>query len=157
MIKVGIVDTTFARIDMGSIAEEVIRNNLPNSVVYRYTVPGIKDIPVAAKKLIDELGCDGVITLGWVGKTLTDKLSYVALSVGLQLVQLMTNKHVIDVTIHEDEADSDEKLYEIAVDRVKKHSLNLIKLLTGGRESLRRYAGMGLRQGCPDVGPLKTT
>ena len=155
MVKIGIVDTTFARVDMGSIAEEVIRSNLPKAIVYRYTVPGIKDIPVAAKKLIEEKGCDGVITLGWVGKSLTDKLSYVAMSVGLQLVQLMTNKHVIDVTVHEDEAESEDKLYEIAVDRVKKHSLNLIKLITEGGEGLRRYAGKGLRQGIPDVGPIK--
>lgn len=155
MIKIGVVDTTFARVDMGSVVEEVIRSNLSSVIIYRYTVPGIKDIPVAAKKLIEELGCDGVITLGWVGKTLTDKLSYVALSVGLQLVQLTTNKHVIDVTVHEDEAESEEELHEIAVDRAKKHALNLIRLLTAGREALRRYAGMGLRQGYPDVGPIK--
>ncbi|MEM0361658.1 MAG: riboflavin synthase [Sulfolobales archaeon] len=155
MIKVGVVDTTFARVDMGSIAEKTIKESLPNARVLRYTVPGIKDIPVAAKKLIEESGCDGVITLGWVGKTLTDKLSYVAMSVGLQLVQLMSNKHVIDVTVHEDEADDESKLYEIAVDRVRKHAVNLVKLLVGGGEALRPYAGKGLRQGMPDVGSIK--
>ncbi len=156
MIKVGIVDTTFARVDMGSIAEKTIKELLPEARVYRYTVPGIKDIPVATKKLIEEFGCDGVITLGWVGKTLTDKLSYVALSVGLQLVQLMTNKHVIDVTVHEDEADDEVKLYEIAVNRVKEHAENLVKLLRGGGDALRPYAGKGLRQGLPDVGPIRS-
>lgn len=155
MIKVGVVDTTFARVDMGSIAEKAIKDSLPNAKVFRYTVPGIKDIPVAAKKLIEESGCDGVITLGWVGKTLTDKLSYVAMSVGLQLVQLMSNKHVIDVTVHEDEADDESKLYEIAVDRVRKHAVNLVKLLVGGGEALRPYAGKGLRQGTPDVGSIE--
>jgi riboflavin synthase len=156
MIKVGIVDTTFARVDMGSIVEKTIKELLPEAKIHRYTVPGIKDIPVAAKKLIEEFGCDGVITLGWVGKTLTDKLSYVALSVGLQLVQLMTNKHVIDVTVHEDEADDEVKLYEIAVNRAKEHTENLVKLLRGGGEALRPYAGKGLRQGLPDVGPIRT-
>jgi riboflavin synthase len=156
MIKVGIVDTTFARVDMGSIVEKTIKELLPEARIHRYTVPGIKDIPVAAKKLIEEFGCDGVITLGWVGKTLTDKLSYVALSVGLQLVQLMTNKHVIDVTVHEDEADDEVKLYEIAVNRAKEHAENLVKLLRGGGEALRPYAGKGLRQGLPDVGPIRT-
>ncbi|RLG77869.1 MAG: riboflavin synthase [Thermoprotei archaeon] len=154
MIKVGIVDTTFARVDMGSIAESVIKEELPSAKVIRYTVPGIKDIPVAAKKLLVEYGCDGVITLGWVGKSLTDKLSYVVASMALQLVQLETLKHIIDVTVHEDEAE-EEELKRIAVDRAAKHARNLIVLLTKGGEGLRRYAGMGLRQGRPDVGPIQ--
>lgn len=154
MIKVGIVDTTFARVDMGSIAEKVIKDSLPNVKVFRYTVPGIKDIPIAAKKLMEESECDGVITLGWVGKTLTDKLSYVSMSIGLQMVQLMCGKHIIDVTVHEDESDDESTLHEIAVDRVKKHAANLVKLLIGGGEALRPYAGKGLRQGKPDVGPI---
>ncbi len=155
MIRVGIVDTTFARVDMGKVAEEVIKRELPSAKVIRYTVPGIKDIPVAAKKLIEEFGCEGVITLGWVGKTLTDKLSYVVSSMSLQLVQLLTNKHVIDVTVHEDEAESDEELLRIAIDRASKHARNLVILLTKGGEGLRRYAGKGLRQGYPDIGPIR--
>ena len=155
MIKVGIVDTTFARVDMGSIAESVIKEELPSAKVIRYTVPGIKDIPVAAKKLLIEYGCDGVITLGWVGKTLADKLSYIVASMALQLVQLETLKHVIDVTVHEDEAEKVEELKRIAIDRAAKHARNLVVLLTKGGEGLRRYAGMGLRQGYPDVGPIQ--
>ncbi len=154
-MKVGIVDTTFARVDMGSVAEEVLRSELPDVTIVRYTVPGIKDVPVAAKKLIEEEGCDGVITLGWVGKTLTDKLSYVVASMALQLVQLSTNKHIIDVTVHEDESDSEEELYRIAVDRARKHARNLAVLLIKGGEGLRRFAGKGLRQGYPDAGPIK--
>ncbi|MEM1983433.1 MAG: riboflavin synthase [Sulfolobales archaeon] len=154
MIIIGIVDTTFARVDMGSIAEKVIKDSISNVKIFRYTVPGIKDIPVAAKKLIEESGCDGVITLGWVGESLTDKLSYVSMSIGLQLVQLMCNKHIIDVTVHEDESDDEAILYEIAVDRVKKHAVNLVKLLVGGGDALRPHAGKGLRQGRPDVGPI---
>ena len=155
MIKIGVVDTTFARVDMGSIAESVIKDELPNAKIIRYTVPGIKDIPVAAKKLLVEHGCEGVITLGWVGKTLTDKLSYVVASMALQLVQLETLKHVIDVTVHEDEAEDEEKLKEIAIDRASKHARNLVVLVTRGGEGLRRYAGMGLRQGYPNVGPIR--
>ncbi|MCD6278822.1 MAG: riboflavin synthase [Desulfurococcales archaeon] len=155
MIKVGIVDTTFARVDMGSIAESIIKEELPNAKIIRYTVPGIKDVPVAAKKLLVEHGCEAVITLGWVGKTLTDKLSYVVASMALQLVQLETLKHVIDVTVHEDEADESESLRKIAIDRAKKHARNLVLLLIKGGEGLRKYAGMGLRQGYPDVGPIR--
>ena len=154
-VRVGVVDTTFARVDMGSIAEKTLKDLLPSIVVVRYTVPGIKDIPVATKKLIEEKQCDGVITLGWVGPTLTDKLSYVVSSLALQLVQLMTNKHVIDVTVHEDEATSQEELAKIAIDRTIKHCRNLITLITSGGEGLRKYAGKGLRQGREDVGPIK--
>jgi len=155
MRKIGIVDTTFARVDMASEVIDVVRSYIPDTRIIRYTVPGIKDIPVAAKKLIEEEGCEIVITLGWVGKTLTDKLSYLALSIGLINVQLMTNKHVIDVTVHEDEADDEKELYRIAVERSRKHAENLIALLTRGREALTKKAGRGIRQGYPDVGPIR--
>ena len=154
MIKIGIVDTTFSRVDMGEIAEKTIRDELPNARTVRYTVPGIKDIPVAAKKLIEEEGCDGVITLGWVGRSLTDKISYAVASMSLQLVQLMTNKHIIDVTVHEDEAQDSSELKRIAEDRTKKHSYNLIILITKGASGLRSLAGKGVRQGEKNVGPL---
>ena len=71
-MKVGIVDTTFARVDMGSIAERVLKEELPHAVIVRYTVPGIKDFPVAAKMLFVVEGCEGVITGGWVGSSFTD-------------------------------------------------------------------------------------
>jgi len=60
---------------------------------------------------------------------------------------------VIDVTVHEDEAEDPRRLYEIAVSRAEEHALNVVALLKG-REALTPYAGMGLRQGVPDVGPL---
>jgi len=155
LLKIGVADTTFARVDMARYVIEVLENHLPNAEIIRYTVPGIKDLPIAAKKLIDEYKCDIVITLGWVGASNIDKLSYLAASIGLIMVQLLTNKHVIDVTVHEDEAKDEEELLEIAIDRAKKHALNLIRLITGGREALTPYAGKGLRQGRPDVGPIK--
>ncbi|MEZ0290055.1 MAG: riboflavin synthase [Sulfolobales archaeon] len=155
MIKIGVVDTTFARVNMAEIVIKTIKDIIPDAKIIRYTVPGIKDIPVAAKKLLEEEGCEGVITLGWVGKSQVDKFSYLALSIGLIMTQLMTNKHIIDVTVHEDEADDEKKLYEIAIDRARKHAENLALLLTRGREALTRRAGMGLRQGAPDVGPIR--
>ncbi|MEM0043287.1 MAG: riboflavin synthase [Sulfolobales archaeon] len=155
MIKIGVVDTTFARVNMAEIAIKTIKDHIPNARIIRYTVPGIKDIPIAAKKLIEEEGCEGVITLGWVGKSETDKLSYLASSIGIIMAQLMTNKHIIDVTVHEDEADDEKKLYEIALDRARKHAENLVMLLMRGGEALRGRAGMGVRQGAPDAGPIK--
>ncbi|MEM0317961.1 MAG: riboflavin synthase [Candidatus Nezhaarchaeales archaeon] len=150
---VGVVDTTFARVDMAKPAIEVIMSHIPRVRIVRYTVPGIKDIPVAAKRVLDE--AEIAITFGWVGSKPVDKYSYLAMCIGLTLVQLMTGKHVIDVTVHEDEAESEEELYRIAIDRAKKHALNLVILLTKGAEGLTPYAGHGLRQGTPDVGPIR--
>ncbi|ADC66331.1 riboflavin synthase [Ferroglobus placidus DSM 10642] len=148
---VGIADTTFSRIDMGKIAIDELRKYSPLKYI-RYTVPGIKDLPAAAKILFDK-GCDIVITLGWVGKTDTDKLSYVAMSVGKILVEVLTGKHVIDVTIHEDEAEDEKELYRIAENRVREHVRNAVDLLLNPKK-LQKLAGTGQRQGYEDVGPI---
>ncbi len=155
MTRVGVVDTTFARVDMARVVVKVLREELPDAEIIRYTVPGIKDIPVAARKLLIDMKCDGVITLGWVGPGIVDKYSYLAMSIGLIMLQVLTGKHVIDVTVHEDESNDPNELYEIAIDRARKHALNLAKLLKYGGEALTKYAGKGLRQGIPDVGPIK--
>jgi len=152
--KYGVVDTTFSRVDMASVAMDAILKEDPDAQVVRYTVPGIKDIPVAAKKLIDQ-GCDSVITLGWVGKTALDKYSYLALSIGLITLQLMTSKHILDVTVHEDEAEDEQKLREIAVDRARKHAVNMVLLLKEGGGALTKHAGKGLRQGYKNAGPIE--
>ncbi|RLI80083.1 riboflavin synthase [Archaeoglobales archaeon] len=151
-MKIGIVDTTFSRINMGKIAIDELKR--VSSIPYeRYTVPGIKDLPVAAKKMIEEKGCDIVITLGWVGGTQKDMFSYIALSVGLIMAQLLTNKHIIDVTIHEDEAKDEKELLRVAENRVREHVRNVVDLLTNPKR-LQKLAGTGQRQGYPDVGPI---
>ena len=48
-MKVGVCDTTFARVNMGAIAVDELRRHASVSIE-RYTVPGVKDLPVAAKK-----------------------------------------------------------------------------------------------------------
>ena len=151
--KIGVVDTTFARVNMGEIALKELRKIYPSAEYIRVTVPGIKDLPGAAKRLLDLGDCDAVMTLGWVGKKEIDKYSYLAMSMGLINAQLLTNKILIDVTIHEDEADSEKKLLEITVDRIKKHCMNLIDLLTNPDELIRN-AGKGKRQGYPDAGSI---
>ncbi|MGC9105050.1 MAG: riboflavin synthase [Thermoprotei archaeon] len=138
---------------MGSVAVRTIEREDPEAEVVRYTVPGIKDLPVAARRLLD-VGCDGVITLGWVGKTTLDKYSYLAASIGLITVQVLTSKHVIDVTVHEDEAEDPEELVKIAKDRAEKHARNLVLLVRDGRAALTKFAGKGLRQGYEHAGPL---
>lgn len=149
----GVADTTFSRVNMGEIATRTIQKEDPEGEVRRYTVPGIKDLPVAAKRLI-ESGCNGVITLGWVGRTKLDKYSYLVASIGLITVQVLTSTHVIDVTVHEDEAEEEGKLKEIAVDRTRKHSINLVRLVRDGWKALTPLAGKGLRQGYENAGAI---
>jgi len=151
-MKIGIVDTTFSRVDMGRIAIDELKNYAGIRYVRR-TVPGIKDIPVEAKRLIEEEDCDIVLTLGWVGRAEKDALSYVALSVGKIIAELMTNRHIIDVTVHEDEAEDEKELLEIAENRIRKHVRNAVDLVRNP-ERLVKEAGKGKRQGFEDVGPI---
>jgi riboflavin synthase len=149
-LRIGIVDTTFARVDFARYALEELRETSPGATVERITVPGFKNTPWGARQLLDR-GCDGVIVFGWIGRTLTDKITYAVGSMGLVLLQIQYNKPILDVTVHEDEADTDSELLKIAIDRCRKHTRNLVLLLRG---DLTKWAGKGLRQGRPDVGPI---
>jgi riboflavin synthase len=154
LYKVGIADTTFARVNMAKYAIDAIKSELPSDVVIvRRTVPGIKDLPVAAKKLLDD-GCDLAMAFGMIGTTNIDKMSGHEASLGLIVVQLMTGKPVIMVFVHEDEAKNEVELLQISIDRATKHGVNVCKLLRGKNE-LTKWAGMGIRQGLPDVGPIE--
>ena len=152
-MKIGIADTTFARVDMAKFAIDAIKKNSDAKIV-RYTVPGFKDLPVACKKLIEEDKCDIAIALGMAGPKPIDKQCAHEASLGLQNVQLMTNKHILEVFVHMDEAKKEKEIYEIAKNRAEKHALNALALLKGKTE-LTRYAGMGRRQGKEDEGQIK--
>jgi riboflavin synthase len=153
MAKVGIADTTFARFDMGKAAIDEIKRN--SSVkIERYTVPGIKDLPVACKKLIDEHHCDIVMALGMPGSKPVDKTCAHEASMGIIICQLMTNKHIIEVFVHEDEAPDGRELAALMDKRAREHALNVVRLLFDQR-SLERQAGTGQRQGYEDVGPAR--
>lgn len=153
MNKIGIADTTFARIDMAKFAIESIKKN-SNAKIERYTVPGFKDLPVACKKLFEEEKCDIVIALGMAGKMPIDKQCAHEASLGLQQAQLMANRHILEVFVHIDEAKTEKELYQIAKNRAEKHALNALALLKG-RTALTKYAGMGRRQGKEDEGPIR--
>lgn len=153
MTKIGIADTTFARVDMAKFAIKAIKKNSDAKIV-RYTVPGFKDLPVACKKLIEEDKCDIVIALGMAGKMPIDKQCAHEAALGLQNVQLMTNKHILEVFVHMDEAKTEREIYNIAKNRAAKHALNALALLEG-RTELTKYAGTGKRQGKEDDGPIR--
>jgi len=154
MAKIGIVDTTFARYDMAKDAIDEIKKNMGGVKILRITVPGVKNLPVAAKKLIEEQRCDLVMVFGMPGKEEIDKTCAHEASLGIIMAQLMTNTHIIEVFVHEDEADTDKELIEIARDRSREHAKNVVKLLFHP-EKLTKDAGMGKRQGSDDVGPIK--
>lgn len=153
MPRVGIADTTFSRINMGKIAMDELKKGA-SLQVERYTVPGVKDLPVACKKLIEEKGCDIVMALGMPGAQEIDKMCAHEASQGIIQAQLMTNTHVIEVFVHEDEAKDEKELAWLMEQRTREHARNVIKLLFS-QEQLQREAGSGQRQGFADVGPIR--
>ena len=154
MKKIGIVDTTFARYDMGKSAIDELKSNSTGFKIIRYTVPGIKDLPVACKKLFDEKNCDIVMALGMPGPKDIDKMCAHEASQGLIQVQLLVNKHIIEVFVHEDETGSEKKLAWLAEQRAKEHAINAYDLLFN-QKRLAKQAGTGQRQGFKDAGPAR--
>jgi len=153
MPTIGIADTTFARFDMAGAAIDEIKKGVVGVKIIRCTVPGVKDLPVEAKKLIEEKNCDIVMAFGMPGKEEIDKMCAHEASLGIIQAQLMTNKHIIEVFVHEDETDEKE-LAKLAENRARAHARNVLKLLFHP-ERLTKDAGMGKRQGFGDAGPLK--
>ncbi|HJH32518.1 MAG TPA: riboflavin synthase [Methanosarcinaceae archaeon] len=153
MPAIGIADTTFARFDMGRAAIDEIQQNMPMKI-RRATVPGIKDLPVASKKLIEEEGCDIVIALGMPGAQEKDKVCAHEASTGLIMAQLMTNTHIIEVFVHEDEAKDERELAFLMESRAREHALNAILLVIKPGQ-LTKLAGTGQRQGFKDAGQVR--
>ena len=152
--KIGIADTMFARVDMFKIAKKALDDSMePGIKLERYTVPGVKDLPVACKKLIEENNCDICIALGMPGNQPIDKTCTHEASQGLIQTQLITNKHIIEVFVHLDEAKDEKELLEITKNRTYDHTMNAIKLLKG-KNKLEKFAGKGVRQGKENVGGI---
>ena len=150
---IGIADTTFARFDMAASAIDEMKNTGTGFKILRSTVPGMKDLPVACKKLIEEQGCDIVMALGMPGPEDKDKMCAHEASQGLIQTQLMTNTHIIEVFVHEDEADDDRTLAFLSDRRAREHAVNVYNMLFRPDE-LSKNAGKGLRQGFKDAGPV---
>lgn len=153
-MKVGIVDTSFARVDMARFAIDEIRKTTTRIKIIRRTVPGIKDLAVECKKLIEEEQCEACMAFGMPGPTEKDKTSALVASLGIQMAQLMTNRHILEVFVHEDEAKNKEELYMLCENRAREHAQNLIRMLLYPEKMIKR-AGTGQREGFEDVGALK--
>ena len=153
-VNVGIADTTFARVDMGAMAIDEIENTTTKVNIIRYTVPGMKDLPVACKILFEKHECEICLALGMPGPVDKDKICAHEASQGIIQCQLMVGKHIIECFVHEDEAETPEELVAVCDNRAREHAQNVLKLLFD-KEWLAKHAGKGLRQGFLDAGPIK--
>ena len=66
----------------------------------------------------------------------------------------MTNTHIIEVFVHEDEAKDGKELAWLADQRTREHAVNAVKLILRPRD-LENEAGTGQRQGFEDAGPAR--
>ncbi len=156
MNRIGVVDTMFARYDMGAEAVDELES-CPGYgkrfEITRLTVPGFKDLAVAAKRLIESESCRIVVALGMPGKAPIDKTCAHEASLGIMTAQLMTTTPILEVFVHEDEEEDPVRLAEVCRDRARKHARNAYWMLYEP-EQLARRAGQGIRQGYTDAGPL---
>ncbi len=151
-MKIGIVDTMFARVNMGAIAIEELKTHYPEVEISRITVPGIKDLAVECKRQLDA-GCEICLALGMVGGATVDMQCAHESSIGIQNAKLLTNKHIIEAFVHENEAWNDKELLGICTNRIRKHTHNAVLLVKKPLEVVQ-YAGRGIRQGKEDEGPI---
>lgn len=155
-LKIGVVDTMFARYDMGRAARDELAECPGHGELFTVvarTVPGFKDLAVAAKNLIEREDCAIVVALGMPGKAPIDKQCAHEAALGIMQAQLMTSTPILEVFVHEDEADDPVVLASVFEDRCRKHARNAYWMLFEP-EQLRERAGQGIRQGFADAGPL---
>ena len=147
----------FARHDMGAEALAELAECPGYGETFttvRRTVPGFKDLAVAAKQLIEHDKCRIVIALGMPGPAPVDKTCAHEASQGIMLAQLLTSTPILEVFVHEDEADDPSVLAKVFRERSRKHARNAYWMLYEPEELVKR-AGRGIRQGFDDAGPLE--
>ena len=156
MDRIGVVDTMFARFDMGGEAIDELKD-FPGFgttfEVVRRTVPGFKDLAVECKRIIEHEGCLIVVALGMPGKADIDQVCAHEASQGLMQAQLMTSTHILEVFVHENEEEDPAALAKVCVNRARKHARNAYWMVYEP-EQLTRQAGRGVRQGYEDAGPI---
>ena len=157
MDLIGVVDTMFARYDMGGEALDELAEcpgSARNSPPCDAPCPGFKDLAVAAKKMIEEDGCRIVVALGMPGREKVDKVCAHEASTGIMTAQLMTNTPILEVFVHEDESDDPAELAMVFRNRSRDHARNAYLMLYEP-EALTARAGQGIRQGFAHAGPLE--
>jgi riboflavin synthase len=154
MKKIGVVDTTFARVDMARYAIDALQATGTGFRVLRATVPGIKDLPVAVRRMFLEEGCDLCMALGMPGRAEYDQVCAHEASTGLIFAGVLEAKPVLECFVFEGEAESPRELETLARHRAEEHALNAFHLLFRPQELARR-AATGQRQGFADVGAVR--
>jgi riboflavin synthase len=152
--KVGIADTTFARVDMAAYATRALHGRGTGFRIVHRTVPGIKDLPVACRRLFLEDHVDLCLALGMPGKAEYDQTCAHEASLGLLFTGVLEAKPIVECFVFEGEAESPRELEELARRRAEEHALNAYAMLFRPQD-LRRHSGEGLRQGFADVGPIR--
>ena len=148
-----VVDTTFSTVDMGAVAVQTLRGlGIHPTRILRRTVPGFKDLAVAAKLLVEREGCAVAVACGMPGPEPIDKQCGHEASLAIGQAQLMANAHILEVFVHMDEARDDAELIALCRNRVAEHAVNAYWLAERPEELVKR-AGTGQRQGFADVGP----
>lgn len=157
-IRIGVVDTMFARGDMGGLAEKTLQSYSKELgvskqlEVVRVTVPGFKDLAAACVKLFRERKCVICIALGMAGGEEIDEQCAMVADIGLQYAQVQEGKHIVGVMVYSNEARGkdgkidDTKLASIMRHRVIEHSKNALEMVFAP-EKMRKRAGTGQRQG----------
>ncbi len=155
MPRIAIVDTTFSRVNMGRVARETLEKHAPDATILQDTVPGVKDLPAACRRHLDE-GADLVMACGMVGPEEVDKTCGHEASLGLMGLRVLFGRPLLEVFVHMDEVDpdDDEGLAWLARERTREHAENAYWMVYDPEE-LRRQAGTGQRQGFEDAGPAR--
>ena len=156
LVRIGVVDTMFARYDMGAAARAELKECPGYGTTFEViaeTVPGFKDLAVAAKNLIERDGASIVVALGMPGSAPIDKQCAHEASQGIMQAQLMTSTPILEVFVHEDESDDPEVLAAVFESRSRDHARNAYWMLFDP-DQLARRAGQGVRQGFANAGPL---
>jgi riboflavin synthase len=155
-VRIGVVDTMFARYNMGAAARAELATcpgYNDTFVVISKTVPGFKDLAVAAKNLIEKDGCSIVVALGMPGSAPIDKQCAHEAALGIMQAQLLTSTPILEVFVHEDEAKDAKVLAQLFENRSRQHARNAYWMMFDP-DQLSQRAGQGIRQGFADAGPL---
>ncbi|MGH9299809.1 MAG: 6,7-dimethyl-8-ribityllumazine synthase, partial [Acidimicrobiales bacterium] len=99
MDLIGVVDTMFARVDMGAFAVaelECCPGYKDRFDVVRRTVPGFKDLAVCCKKLVEDEGVKILVALGMPGRAAIDQVCAHEASQGIMLAQLLTSTPILE-------------------------------------------------------------
>ena len=156
-LRIGVVDTMFARFDMGAAAPGA---NSPSArVTARISRSSAR--PCRALKISPSrrrTSSSATTPPSWWPSVCRaapiDKQCAHEASIGIMQAQLMTSTPILEVFVHEDESDDPMVLAKVFLNRSRSHARNAYWMLFEPEELAKR-AGQGMRQGFTNAGPLE--